>query len=43
MMGLFDYIITIYNSIVNIIEELTRDATIFVHRYAGLEEESSNI
>ena len=40
MMCLIEYIIAIYNSIVTIVEELTSDATIFVHRYAGLEEES---
>lgn len=36
-MVLFEYIITIYDSITNIIEELKEDATIYLHNYLGID------
>ena len=37
-MGLIEYIISIYNSIKILIEELKKDATIFLHNYLGIDE-----
>jgi hypothetical protein len=37
-MALFEYIITIYNSITNIIEEMKIDAANFLHKYLGIDE-----
>ena len=37
-MILFEYIITIYNSITNLIEEFKKDTRILLHKYLGIDE-----
>jgi hypothetical protein len=37
-MILFEYIINVYNSTTNTIEELKKEATIFLHKYLGIDE-----
>ena len=37
-MCLIEYIISIYNSIKILIEELKKDATNFLHNYLGIDE-----
>ena len=37
-MGLIEYIISIYNSIKIVIEELKKDSTNYLHNYLGIDE-----
>ena len=37
-MVFFEYIIRIYNSTTNILEELKKESTIYLHSYLGIDE-----